>query len=506
MATMNTLHEKTQKRFTEPCIITIFGATGDLTARKLIPAIYELLKEGLLPSQFVCIGFARRVKTDQEFRQEMRLAIQEFSRSKPLDQEVWAHFENHLFYHEAAFPELEGYHRLKKTLQELDVKFGTKGNRIFYLATPPSYFPLICDNLKKSDLIYDEDDVSPWSRVIIEKPFGHDFPSASNLQKSLLLSLKEDQIYRIDHWLGKETVQNLLVFRFANSIFESLWNNRYIDHIQVTVAEDLGIGTRGLFWEETGLLRDIVQNHVMQLLSLIAMEPPVTLDAEAIRNEKVKVLQAMRPLTPENIIRAQYASGIIHEQEVLSYREEKSVDPLSSVETYCALKLHIDNWRWADVPFYIRAGKRLPKKTTEVAIIFKNAPSILFQQDAAKNSPNVLVLRIQPDESISLKMHCKVPGLTHALQPVKMDFKYGSYFGMTPPEAYERLIYDAIMGDSTLFASQDEVLLSWKLFSPVLDLWKEQKSDALFTYPAGSWGPKEADDLLERDGKKWRVV
>ncbi|MGR3973448.1 MAG: glucose-6-phosphate dehydrogenase [Candidatus Rhabdochlamydia sp.] len=498
-------HSYDKNKFAHPCLITIFGATGDLTARKLIPAIYALFKEGLLSPQFACVGFARRVKSDEMFREEMKRAVQQFSAPHSWDETVWNQFQSHLFYHEAPFSEAEGYDRLQQTLETLDLQFGTQGNRIFYLATPPSYFPTICNHLKQSNLIYDNPSSSSWSRVIIEKPFGHDFLSASQLQQSLLLSLKESQIYRIDHWLGKETLQNLLFFRFANSIFEPLWNHRYIDHVQLTVAEDLGIGTRGLFWEETGLLRDIVQNHVMQLLSLICMEPPATLDAQAIQSEKIKVLQAIQPLAPQDAVRAQYTAGVIHASPVLGYKQEHQVSPVSTVETYCALKLQINNPRWAGVPFYIRAGKRLPQKATEVAITFKNSPSTLFPQ-LSTNSPNVLVLKIQPDEGISLSMNCKVPRLTNMLESVKMDFKYGSYFEAALPEAYERLIYDAIRGDSTLFASQDEVLLSWKLFSPLLALWKEEKDHNLFTYPAGSCGPDEACALLMQDGRKWRDI
>ena len=498
----NPLYEENQSRFTQPCAVVIFGATGDLTSRKLVPALYNLLKDGQLPSQFACVGFARRPKTDDNFRDEMEEAVKKFSRTKPLDESLWKHFEEHLFYHQSEFHDDEGYFKLKQRLEEIDHRLGTKGNRIFYLATPPSYFPLICEKLKKQNLIYPENS-SAWSRVIIEKPFGHDLSTAEKLQSELLKCLAENQIYRIDHWLGKETVQNLLVFRFANSLFESLWNNRYIDHVQITVAEDLGIGTRGKFWEETGLLRDIVQNHVMQLVTLVAMEPPVSLSASAIRDEKVKVLQAMRPLEKTDVVHGQYTSGLIDGDDVIGYKQEKDVAPDSCVETFAALRLHIDNWRWSGTPFYIRSGKRLPKKSTEIAITFKDPPSVLFQHGKRKNDPNVLVIQIQPDEGISLKINCKVPGPASPIQPVKMDFKYGSYFGTTPPEAYERLICDAIIGDSTLFARQDEVLLSWKLLSPVFDWWRMAEPSP---YPSGSWGPDASDDLLKADGRHWRLI
>ncbi len=333
--------------------------------------------------------------------------------------------------------------------------------------------------------------------------------SAEILQKDISKHLDESQTYRIDHWLGKETVQNLLVFRFANSIYESLWNYRHVDHVQITVAEDIGIGTRGHFFEEEGLLRDIVQNHMMQLLSLVAMEPPVSLNASAIRDEKVKVLQSIRPLTKDDfkhhVIRGQYDKGFINGKEALAYRSEKDVSPSSNIETYLALRLFIDNWRWAGVPFYLRGGKRLPKRVTEIAIIFKDAPGVLFQQNNRKNEQNVLAIRIQPDEGIALKINCKVPGPSSPIQPVKMDFRYGSYFGQSPPEAYERLIWDCITGDSTLFARADEVAHSWKIYTPILKYWADHPSTDFPNYPTGSWGPKAADEMIAKDGRAWRM-
>jgi glucose-6-phosphate 1-dehydrogenase len=502
---MNPLEEEVQSRLVEPCILVIFGATGDLTSRKLMPALYNLLKDGQLPSLFTCVGFARRPKTHDQFRDEMKEAVSKYSRTKPVEESLWSHFKDHLFYHMSEFHDDAGYEKLKTFLNELDTKLGTKGNRIFYLATQPSYFPLICEKLHKAGLIYPEKD-SKWSRIIIEKPFGYNLTSAQALQKELMQYLSEKQVYRIDHYLGKETVQNILVFRFANSLFESLWNNRYIDHVQITVAEDIGIGTRGKFWEETGLLRDIVQNHMMQLLSLVAMEPPVSLDANAIRDEKVKVLEAIRPLQESDVVRGQYGPGMINGEEVVGYRQEKDVNPESFVESYLALKIHIDNWRWSGVPFYLRAGKRLPKRTTEIAVTFKDPPRVLFQNSHRQNPPNVLVIRIQPDEGSSLKINCKVPGPANNMQPVKMDFRYGAYFGTTPPDAYERLICDCMLGDSTLFAREDEVLYSWKLLTPLLDDWAKNRPKDFPNYPAGSWGPPAADKLIEADGRKWRLI
>ncbi len=477
----------------DPCILVIFGATGDLTARKLLPALYNLSREGQLPAHFACVGFARRDKNNQIFRNEMKDAINKFSRSRPIDAELWKNFSEQIFYHRAEFDNDAGYESLKKLLHDLDVQFGTKGNRIFYLSIQPSFFPLVVEKLSQHQLIYDQNHIKDkWSRIIIEKPFGHDLASAEQLQRELVTYLDESQIFRIDHYLGKETVQNLLIFRFSNPIFEAIWNNRHIDHVEITVSEEIGIGTRGRFFEEAGELRDIVQNHMMQLLSLVGMEPPTSLNGNAIRNEKVKVMESIRPIPmkqmDQHVVRGQYGPGYIEGAPVKGYRQEDNVSPDSSVETYVALELSIDNWRWAGVPFYLRAGKRLPKRATEIAIIFKDAPGFLFQSTGKKVEQNVLVIRIQPDEGISMKMNCKVPGLNSPILPVKMDFRYGSYFGGQPPEAYERLICDCMSGDSTLFARADEVLASWRIFTPVLEHW-EAHPPLFPNYASGSWGP-----------------
>lgn len=496
-----------QQRTLDPCILVIFGATGDLTSRKLIPAIYNLKREGQLPSSFACVGFARREKSHDIFRSEMEKAINDFSRVKPIDSSIWSTFKDQLFYHVSNFDEAEGYKNLKKFLDELDVKLGTKGNRVFYLSTQPSYFPTIIEQLHQNGLIYKHDEENEkWSRVIIEKPFGHDLTSAHKLQEDLLKHISEKQLFRIDHYLGKETVQNLLAFRFSNSIFESLWNSRYIDHVQITAAEEIGIGTRGKFYEEEGLVRDFIQNHMMQLLSLVAMEPPFNLSADAVRNEKVKVLECIAPFTEETFescaVRGQYGKGFINGQSVKGYKEEENVSTSSNVETYAALKLFINNWRWDGVPFYLRGGKRLPKRATEIAVTFKLPPGKLF----AQKEPNVLAIRIQPNEGISLKINCKVPGPSSPVQPVKMDFRYGAFFGLTPPEAYERLICDCMFGDTTLFARQDEVFNSWRILTPLLEYWEKTKQKEFPNYPAGSWGPKSADELIERDHRKWRII
>ena len=499
------------QRSLDPCIAVIFGATGDLTARKLVPALYNLQKEGGLPTHFACIGFARREKSDDVFRSEMHSATEKFSRTQPIDPSVWKAFQGGLYYHQAEFGDDQGYVALHERLEQLDAKHGTKGNRIYYLSTQPSCFTIVIEKLKQHNLLYAEKDgEGAWSRVIIEKPFGHDLSSARSLQRELMQHLTETQLYRIDHYLGKETVQNLLIFRFANAIFENLWNHRYIDHIQMTVAEDIGIGKRGHFYEEQGLLRDIMQNHMMQLLSLIAMEPPVNLHPDSIHDEKVKVLEAIRPLSSvdfeKNAVRGQYGEGFIHGEQVSGYRLEENVSKTSQTETYAAVRLFIDNWRWHQVPFYLRGGKRLPKRATDIAVIFKKPPGILFQKREKQNDANVLTIRIQPNEGIALKIHAKVPGPSSPIQPVTMDFRYGAFFGKTPPDAYERLLCDCIAGDNTLFARQDEVFHSWRFFTPLLEYWAATQAAEFPNYPAGSWGPKSSDALMKLGGKKWRLL
>lgn len=498
-------------RIAAPCIMVIFGATGDLTHRKLVPALYNLARDGQLPAHFCCVGFARRPKSDQDFRNEMHDAINEFSRVKPVDEQLWKSFDQQLFYHQSEFDSDEGYISLAKRLKDLDGQFGTKGNRVFYFSTQPRFFPTLVKKLKTHGLIYPHDQPGmPWSRVIIEKPFGQDLASAISLQTEVSDDLHESQTYRIDHFLGKETVQNLLVFRFTNPIFEALWNRHYIDHVQICVAEELGVGTRGALWEEQGMLRDIVQNHMMQLMSLIAMEPPSNLDAESIRDEKVKVVSSIAPINPKDfqkcVVRGQYGQGFINGKGVPGYRQEQNVSPTSSIETYVALKLSIDNWRWAGVPFYLRSGKRMPKRTTEIAITFKEAPGHLYQEKDRPNPSNVLAIRIQPNENISLTTNCKVPGQENLVHPVKMDFRYGAYFGSAQQEAYERLLCDCMAGDSTLFARNDEVLASWRLLTPILENWKASKVTTFPNYAAGKWGPAEADDMLTADGRQWRLV
>lgn len=494
-----------------PCILVIFGASGDLTARKLIPALYNLMVDNQLPPNFVCVGFARREKTNEVFRKEIEDHIKEHSRTTP-DSHDLSLFTEKLFYYQSEFHSDDGYKGLDLFLKDLDAKFGTEGNRVFYLSVQPTYFLPIIEQLKKHNLVYDTHTKGKFSRVIIEKPFGHDYKSALNLQRNLVKSLDESQIYRIDHYLGKETVQNLLVFRFSNSIFEGLWNNRYVDNIQITVAESIGVEERGVFYESAGLLRDIIQNHLMQLLTLVTMEPPTSLDPDAIRQEKVKVLEAIKQYNPEEIgkfaLRGQYSKGFIEGVPVRAYREEDKVSPTSNVETFASLRLFIDNWRWSGVPIYIRSGKRLPKRSTEIVISFKRMPNILFFKDRKEkhNVPNQIIFRIQPDEGISIRFHSKVPGSAKVITPVNMDFQYASFFGHEVPEAYERLIYDCMLGDNTLFARVDESLHSWTFLTPILEYWASKPLTAEEFYPAGSWGTMSSNALLRQDNREWKPV
>jgi glucose-6-phosphate 1-dehydrogenase len=493
----------------EPCSVVIFGATGDLTHRKLVPALYNLAADGDLPPGLSVVGFARRDKTDDIFRTELETAGRKFSRQK-INDDLWRNFSSAIYYHRSEFGDLEGYRSLGERLDQLDKDRGTRGNRLFYLSAGPDQFENILTNLKGSGLTTEAH--AGWARVIVEKPFGTDLQSARHLNATLRNSFDEDCTFRIDHFLGKETAQNIMVLRFANSIFEHLWNHRYIDHVQITASEQLGIENRAGYYEGTGALRDMVQNHLLQLLCLIAMEPPTDLSADSIRDEKVKVLRSLRRIADEDVardvVRGQYGSGSINGQSVAGYLEEKNVNPKSVTETYVALRVLIDNWRWADVPFYVRVGKRLPKAGTEIGIHFKNAPGVLFNRDLGgvrDGSQNVLVIRIQPDEGVSLRMQSKVPGASVRIQPVKMDFRYGTSFGKASPEAYERLLLDAMAGDATLFARRDEVEEAWRFIDHIEEGWHSgAHQSGLFSYPAGSWGPTEADHLIENDGRAWR--
>ncbi|MGZ3678555.1 MAG: glucose-6-phosphate dehydrogenase [Ktedonobacterales bacterium] len=497
-------------RTVQPCIMVIFGATGDLTHRKLLPALYNLALEQPLPPQFTVVGVARRPFSNEEFRQQALESINRFSRNRPVNQAVWETFSRGLYYHQSQFDDTNGYKRLAELLEQLDRERGTGGNHVFYMATPPSYYPSIADRLHEAGLSKKGAATNPpWTRVIIEKPFGHDLRSALALNAELDKSFTEEQIYRIDHYLGKETVQNIMVLRFANGIFEPIWNRRYIDNVQLTVAESIGVDGRGDYYEEAGAMRDMIQNHMMQLLTLVGMEPPANFDANAVRDEKVKVLRSIPPMQENEIaadtVRAQYGPGLLAGVPVPGYRQEKGVDPQSRTETFVAIKLAIDNWRWAGVPFYLRHGKRLAKRITEIGITFKRPPYLLFRGTGADQmQPNVLSLRIQPNEGISLVFDAKVPGQEMQLRSVNMDFLYGSSFGVEPPEAYERLLLDCMLGDSTLFTRIDESEYSWRLVDNIESAWARQPASAIAQYEPGTWGPKEADALIERDGRTWR--
>ena len=491
----------------EPCVMVIFGATGDLTHRKLLPALYNLALEHPLPTGFSVVGFARRPYSDEQFRQQALEAINQYSRQKPVNPQVWDSFAAGIHYLQSDFHNPEGYGRLNNLLNAIDHDRGTGGNRIFYLSTPPSQYPEIIQNLGSAGLNKSR---KGWTRIIIEKPFGHDLASAGELNRQVGKVFREEQVYRIDHYLGKETVQNILVFRLANGIFEPIWNRRYVDHVQITVAENLGLEGRSAYYEESGAIRDMVQNHMLQLLTLVAMEPPITFAANAVRDEKVKVLHALQPLTSKdvmtNTIRAQYSPGWVGGQQVTGYTEERGVSPTSLTETYVVVKTFVDNWRWAGVPFYLRTGKHLPKRVTEIAIQFKQAPLMLFKRSEAHGQvePNILVLRIQPDEGISLKFGAKVPGTEMQIRSVNMDFFYGSSFVREQPEAYERLLLDCMLGDSTLFTRRDEVEAAWTFIQGILDEWKNVPRETILAYESGSWGPQGADEFIWRDGRRWR--
>jgi glucose-6-phosphate 1-dehydrogenase len=495
------------KQSLEPCVMVIFGATGDLTHRKLLPALYNLALEHPLPAGFSVVGFARRPYTDEAFREQALDSINAYSRQKPVNPQVWESFASGIRYLQSDFHNPEGYEKLAQLLNTIDQERGTSGNRIFYLSTPPSKYPEIIQRLGAAGLNKSR---KGWVRIIIEKPFGHDLASARELNRQIAKVFREEQVYRIDHYLGKETVQNILVFRLANGIFEPVWNRRYVDHVQITVAENLGLEGRGGYYEESGAIRDMIQNHMLQLLMLVAMEPPIAFDANAVRDEKVKVLHALQHLVGRdvvtNTIRAQYGPGWVGGKQVPGYTEEKGVSPTSTTETYVALKVFIDNWRWAGVPFYLRTGKHLPKRLTEIAIQFKQPPLVIFKHSEAHGQvePNVLTMRVQPDEGISLKFAAKVPGTEMQIRSVNMDFYYGSSFQRAQPEAYERLLLDCMVGDSTLFTRSDEAEAAWAFIQSILDEWRNEPREAIHTYESGSWGPAAADELVWHDGRRWR--
>jgi len=491
-----------------PTLIVIFGASGDLTKRKLVPAIYNLQADNLLPADFYLFGFGRSSIPDDAFREQNTECIKSFSR-RGHDADLWQKIHDQTFYHTGAYDDPHPYDALAERVDEIEKKLDRDIQLLFYISTPPTVFKPIIENLGASGLSRRHAGKNIATKVIIEKPFGRDLKTARELNRTLTQQFNEDQVYRIDHYLGKETVQDLLVQRFANSIFEPLWNRQYVDCVQITVAESLGVGTRGGYYDQSGALRDMIQNHAMQLLALIAMEPPVSLDPESIRDEKVKVLKAIQPLDlhPEHtdIVRARYDPGLIEGQKVNGYTQEDRIPQDSTTETYAALRLHIDNWRWEGVPFYMRSGKRMARRVSEIAIQFKRPPGILFTEGNRFDvAANTMVIRIQPDEGITLLMNSKVPGLETRTQPVKMYFRYATTFGSNTPEAYERLILDAMVGDSTLFIRGDETEASWNLITPIHEYWDDRGETGLESYVSGSWGPLAAERLLWEKRHEWR--
>jgi glucose-6-phosphate 1-dehydrogenase len=486
------------RRTPDPCAIVIFGASGDLTRRKLFPALYSLALRGLLPKQFGVVGVARSEESDDEFRERMKHAVQEFGRDK-FHAETWNWLAGGMRYISADFADDAGQDRVVEALNELDEQRGTAGNRVYYLAVPPAAIATLVHaiGMRRS--------TRGWTRLIIEKPFGHDLASAQELNQEVKDHFAEREIYRIDHYLGKETVQNLLALRFANGIFEPIWNRQFVDHVQITVAESIGIEGRADFYEQAGAIRDVFQNHMLQLVALTAMEPPIDFAADSVRNEKVKILRALHTPGPKHVVRGQYGRGYIEGEEVPGYREEPGVASDSMTETYVAAKLYIDNWRWADTPFYVRAGKRLARRETTIAIEFKRAPHPPFEvaDDDAGLRPNVLVCHIQPDEGVSLEFAAKVPGQGITLRTVHMDFLYGGTFRTGIPEAYERLLLDCLLGDATLFTRSDEVEEQWSLVDAIVGFWKRDRP-SFPNYAAGAWGPAGAEQLMRRDGRTWR--
>ncbi|CAM3824361.1 glucose-6-phosphate dehydrogenase [Isoptericola cucumis] len=489
-------------RIAGPCGLVIFGVTGDLSRKKLMPAVYDLANRGLLPPGFALTGFARRDWEDQDFAQVVHDAVKEHART-PFREATWRQLAEGIRFVQGSFDDPDAFERLRQTVETLDAERGTGGNHAFYLSVPPSAFPLVCRQLSESGLSRSEEDA--WRRVVIEKPFGHDLASAKELDAVVSEVFEPESVFRIDHYLGKETVQNLLALRFANQMFEPIWNNNYVDHVQITMAEDIGIGGRASYYDGIGAARDVIQNHLLQLLALVAMEEPVNFDAHALRSEKIKALSSVR--LPRDLgrhtARGQYAGAWQGGEKVVGFLEEEGFNPESTTETFAAVRLDIDNRRWAGVPFYLRTGKRLGRRVTEVAVVFKKAPHLPFESSLTSDlGSNALVIRVQPDEGVTLRFGAKVPGTAMEVRDVTMDFGYGHSFTESSPEAYERLILDVLLGDPPLFPTREEVELSWKVLDPIIDYWAGKGRPE--PYPAGSWGPPSADAMMARDGRVWR--
>ncbi len=496
------------ERVPDPSVLVLFGGTGDLAHRKVVPALYQLWRTNLLPHEFMLLAIGRRPYDDESFRRDIRASLDLYCRVLPVEPADWRSFAERICYQQLDFTDPAGFDKLGARLDALDEERGTRGNRLYYLATQPSQFAEIAGQLGRVGLDHELHD-GGWRRIVIEKPFGRDSDSARRLNREVGKVFRESQVYRIDHYLGKETVRNLLVFRFGNGIFEPLWNRRYVDHVQITVAESIGIENRGAFYEETGASRDVLQNHLLQLVSLIAMEPPATFEANALRDEKVKVLRAISS-TPRDVsaevVRGQYGPGWVAATKVAGYRQEPDVDSASETETFVAARFMIDDWRWSGVPFYVRTGKRLPKRATEIAIQYREVPHRLFMDDGVEPDANLLAIRIQPDEGIMLRFGAKVPGLGLDVRSVTMDFTYGSAFSVDSPDAYETLLLDALQGDASLFTRADEVEEAWTIVDPIVDAWADAPAPDFPNYDAGSWGPAAADELLAREGRRWRRI
>jgi glucose-6-phosphate 1-dehydrogenase len=504
-------HGRRMSRSPEPCVMVIFGGSGDLTRRKLVPALYNLSRERHIPGGFTILGLSRSPLSDLEYRQRLLEWVDKAEEGLKSDADTWDPFAQGIHYIAADFRDPSTYKNIREALEEFDRRRGTSGNRIYYLATSPSDYVEIIRNLGAAGMVKEDEDGNGWVRIIVEKPFGRDLESARALNREVSAVFKEDQVYRIDHYLGKETVQNLLVFRFANGIFEPLWNRQYVDHVQITASENIGVGTRGAYYEEAGALRDMIQNHIMQLLTLVAMEPPPDFGPNSVRDEKAKVLRSIRPFTTEEAdkysVRGQYGPGFVAGKPTPAYRDEKGVAADSNTETFAAIRFTIDNWRWAGVPFYVRTGKNLPKRATEIAMVFRRTPHFIFRQTAGDTvESNVLALRIQPNEGITLKFVAKLPGQTLDMRSVNMDFRYGSTFGLHLASAYERLLLDCMLGDPTLFDRADSVEAAWTLVQPFLETWAAKGSRSIPTYASGSWGPAEADALLAIENRRWRIL